>query len=78
MARNKFPLKAILALGCWVFIASCGDYDEGYDDGYDDAEEKWVIFGKDEYLAGYEDGSFDADCDYWKENNYREFLRNCK
>jgi len=78
MDRDKFPIKTIWVVILYVVLASCGDYDKGYEDGYDGEEEKWVIIGKDEYLSGYEDGSFDADCDYWREYNYREFLRNCK
>jgi len=61
MRKILDQFKTILVIVMYIVLTSCGDYDEGYDDGYDGSEERWVIFGKDEYQEGYEDGGFDAE-----------------
>ena len=65
MNRIKLELTKKIFTGlllCSLVLVSCGDYDKGYEDGCDGAEERWVIFGKDEYQEGYEDGWFDPIC----------------
>ena len=47
-----------------TFLVACGHYDSGYEDGYDGAEPKrFIIFGRDNYKSGYEQGDFDSYCD---------------
>jgi len=40
-----------------------------YDDGYDGAS---PTKSSTSYMDGYEDGDFDADCDYYKDKNMRD------
>ena len=68
---------------CVATMAGCvdatGTYEEGYQDGYDGGSPReFVLFGRDDYAAGYEDGSYDADCDYWKKRNYERYRRYCR
>ena len=81
--HSKYDTKTIVSiLFVLAFLISCSssdsEYDNGYEDGYDGAEEKTSIFGQEEYQAGYEDGAFDSDCDYWKKQDYKEYLKYCK
>jgi hypothetical protein len=61
-------LLAIIVLG--LALNSCGDggsaYDKGYNDGYDGASPRK---SSGSYFSGYEDGQFDADCDYYRDKN---------
>ena len=63
------------------FLASCGDnfnendYDKGYEDGYEGLSPKK---NSDLYLEGYEDGDYDADCDYYKFNELWDEYRAIK
>ena len=65
-------MKKLLGILFLTFIlTSCGDeysgsdYDKGYDDGYDGVSPKKNSVA---YLDGYEEGDYDADCDYYKYN----------
>ena len=71
--RNVFVASVAI-----LSFAGCGSYDSGYEDGYDGAKRKeWILFGRSEYNAGYDDGDFDADCDYWKRNDHEKYRRYC-
>ncbi len=77
MSRNMRS-KAVLTLAAGLLIAGCGSYDAGYEDGYEGAEKKWILIGENEYNDGYDEGAFDADCDYWKEKDYARYVKNCR
>ena len=65
---------------CFI-LNSCGDgysgsdYHKGYDDGYDGETPRK---NSSAYLDGYEDGEFDGDCDYYKQNNMWDKYKDLK
>ena len=61
-------------MGCDSGSLLGGSYDEGYDDGYDGATR---ASSNSDYIAGYEDGEHDADCDYWKKKDRKKFVKFC-
>ena len=78
---NKYLHNSLFGITLLI-LAGCGDsdnaYDIGYDAGYDGEEQSSGIFGGDPYNEGYEDGAYDADCDYWKKNDKEKYRKYCK
>lgn len=61
----------ILIICC--FIYGCGDYTSGHKDGYESAEKKqWIVFGRSEYLNGFEAGKAENFQQDWLAENLTE------
>ncbi len=66
------PGKTIILIAC-CFIYGCGDYPSGYKDGYGNAEMKqWIVFGRSEYLDGFEAGKAEKFQQDWFAENLTE------
>tara|TARA_B100000315_G_scaffold226990_1_gene234375 strand:+ start:404 stop:634 length:231 start_codon:yes stop_codon:yes gene_type:complete len=64
-------LLVIIFIG--LMLSSCGESESDYDRGYEDAwEGESPQKNSDSYMEGYEDGDYDADCDYYKRNKLWE------
>ena len=62
----------IILLSCY-FIAGCSDYASGHKDGYGSAEMKqWIVFGRSEYIEGFETGKADKFQQEWLAENLTE------
>lgn len=48
-----------------ISLVACSHYNGGYEDGYSGVKPKgFIIFGRDDYKTGYEQGNVDSLCDY--------------
>ena len=66
------PGKTIILIAC-CFIYGCGDYPSGYKDGYGSAEMKqWIVFGRSEYIEGFEAGKAEKFQQDWLAENLTE------
>ncbi len=52
-----------------LFSFGCSDYQSGYQDGYEGMEQRWTLFGYDEYSNGYQIGKADKFQEDWESEN---------
>ncbi len=65
--------RNIIILIICYFIYGCGDYPSGHKDGYESTGKKsWIVFGRSEYLDGFETGKADKFQQDWVAENLTE------
>ena len=53
-----------------IFIAACSDYQQGYQDGYQGKQAAaWLVWGGEEYEAGFIEGQMQQSHDDWYAEN---------
>lgn len=66
-------LRKIIILTTCCFLYSCSDYSSGYKDGIESNEKnEWIVFGRLEYLEGFEVGKAEKFQQDWLAENLAE------
>jgi hypothetical protein len=67
-------------------VVSCSDYETGFKNGFKGIKyNKWILFGREDYMKGYEEGvyagkldrKFETFCNDLKENKPGEYKYHC-
>ncbi len=71
--QDYTTLIQLIILCLFLLCASCADYETGYQHGYNNIDARgWLVFGKQRYDEGYEEGSMQAFHDDWYAENIDE------
>ena len=64
------PGIRLCSLFLCIFIAACSDYQQGYQDGYQGKQAAaWLVWGGEEYEAGFIEGQMQQSHDDWYAEN---------
>jgi len=66
-------LRELIVLIICCFIYGCSGYPSGYKDGYGSIDKRqWIVFGRSEYLSGFEAGKAEKFQQDWLAENFSD------